>query len=360
MKKQLRVRSLITAAVMAAVMTVMPFCSARAYAAGPQSSFEYKKYPTHTEYMKDLSIRMSNVYNSISGKTDDAKIIPVPGIVKTYIRTDGERYKSENYVPQGICRVGRYILITAYDAKKKNNSVVYVIDTGKNELISTLTMPNRYHAGGIAFDGENIWMTGNTSDKYEGEPFVQYMEYDTFVSLIKKPLAEVSRDELSVHITINNRPSFLEYDNGVLWVGTYAGSKESSEGYMNGYPIVKRNGKTTLNTLMYSIITGIDSSSQGADIDGNNLYVSSSYNGMLYGVKTSFITKYSIKSIKKGAETLSVSGKELSRVEVPKMNEGILIEGPSIYVLFESGAKQYKYCVMITDRILALNRSLWN
>ena len=345
---------------MAAVMTVMPFCSARAYAAGPQSSFEYKKYPTHTAYMDDLSIRMNDVYKSFSGKTDDTKILPVPGIVKTYTKTDGERAKSTNYVPQGICRAGEYILVTAYDAKKKHNSVVYVIDPEANELISTLTMPNRYHAGGIAFDGENIWMTGNTSDKYKGEPFVQYMEYETFSSLIEKPLAEVSKKDLSGHITINNRPSFLEYDDGVLWVGTYAGSKGSSEGYMNGYPVVKRNGKTTLNTLMYSVIAGIDSSSQGADIAGNYLYVSSSYNGMLYGIRTSFVTKYNIKQIKKGAETLSVSGKELSRLEVPKMNEGILIEGPSIYILFESGAKQYRYCVMITDRILVLNRSLWN
>ena len=360
MKKLLHVRSMIIAAVMAAIMTVMPYCSARVYAAGPQSSFEYKKYPTHEEYMDDLSRRMSDVYRSITGKTDDEKTIPVPGIVKTCVKKDGERSRSANYVPQGICRADRYLLVTAYDAKKKHNSVVYVIDTDANELVSTLTMPNRYHAGGIAFDGENIWMTGNTSDKYKGEPFVQYMEYETFSSLIEKPLAEVSRGDLSGHITINNRPSFLEYDDGVLWVGTYAGSKGSSEGYLNGYPIVKRNGKTALNTLMYSVIAGIDSSSQGADISGNYLYVSSSYNGMLYGVKSSFITKYNIKQIKRGAETLSVAGKELSRQEVPKMNEGILVEGPTIYILFESGAKQYRYCVMVTDRILALKRSLWN
>jgi hypothetical protein len=54
------------------------------------------------------------------------------------------------------------MLVTAYDVRKKLNSVIYVIDMNSMELVSTLTMPNMFHAGGIAFDGENIWMTGET------------------------------------------------------------------------------------------------------------------------------------------------------------------------------------------------------
>lgn len=326
---------------------------------GPQSSFEYKKYEEHSQYREELKIRMGDVYKGIAGKIDDSRTMPVPGIISTYVKSDGESDESSQYVPQGLCRAGEYILFTAYDAKKKHNSVIYVVDPEKNELVSTLSMPNKYHAGGIAFDGENIWMTGNTSDKYKGEHFVQYMKYETFSGLIKDPVAEASDDDLSERITVNNKPSFLECDNGILWVGTYVGSKGTAEGYMNGYPIVQKGGNTTLNTLMYKTITGIDSSAQGADIDGRFLYVSSSYMGMIYGLKSSYISKYNIADIKRGAEKLHVKNKEISRVEVPKMNEEILVEGSTVLVNFESGAEHYKYCVIITDRVLALRKSLW-
>ncbi len=344
-----------------AVFTAAAMCfegSALAYS-GPQSSFEYKKYEEHSQYREELKWKMIDVYKSISGKIDDSRTIPVPGIISTYVRSDGKRVESSQYVPQGLCRAGDYILITAYDAKKKHNSVVYAIDPVANELVSTLTLPNKYHAGGIAFDGENIWITGNTSDKYSGEPFVQYMTYETFCDLIRTPVAEASKGDLSKRITVNNKPSFLEYDNGMLWVGTYTGSNGNSGGYMNGYPVVKRNDGTSLDTLMYKTITGIDSSAQGADIDGKSMYVSSSYMGMVYGMKSSFICKYNISDIKKGADRLDVRNRETSRVEVPKMNEEILVEGGSVLVNFESGAEQYKYCVIITDRVLALKKSLW-
>lgn len=345
--------------VTALLLTCMPFCSSVAFAAAPQSSFEYKKYESQAQYREELKRKMGDVYRNIAVKMDDSKTMPVPGIISTYIKSDGESEESSQYVPQGLCRAGEYLLFTAYDAKKKHNSVVYVLDPVENELVSTLTMPNKYHAGGIAFDGERIWMTGNTSDKYKGEHFVQYMTYERFSELIEEPLVEVSRKDLSKHITVNNKPSFLEYDSGLLWVGTYTGSKGTAEGYMNGYPVIERDGRTTLDTLMYKTITGIDSSAQGADIDGKYMYVSSSYMGMVYGLRSSFICKYNITDLRRGADRLHLKGKEVSRVEVPKMNEEILVEGQTILVNFESGAEHYKYSVIITDRVLALKKSLW-
>ena len=62
--------------------------------------------------------------------------------------------------PQGLCRADRFWLVTAYDADKETNSVIYVIDKENDSLVSTLTLPYRYHSGGIAFDGERIWLTG--------------------------------------------------------------------------------------------------------------------------------------------------------------------------------------------------------
>lgn len=331
--------------------------AAKAYK-GPQSSFSYKKYSTQTEYMRDLRWRMERVYNGLEAYTDDSKIVPVPGIIETYTVNGSEKTASEKYVPQGLCRAGDYWLVTAYDAEKENNSVIYVIDKETDTLVSTLTQPYRYHSGGIAFDGERVWLTGSTSDNYDGYPFLHYIEYETFLEMIKDPLHEIADDEISGKIYIRNKPSFLSYARGTLWVGTYVGKKGTHEGYIYGYPVTG-TGNRKLNTVMYSVITGIDSSAQGADIYGNNLYVSSSYNGYVRAVKSSFVTKYDIKALLDGKSRINVSKRELRRIEVPKMNEEILIENGDLFINFESASGGWNNPVIKTDRILALRLNLW-
>lgn len=325
----------------------------------PQSSFEYKKYPDPESYAKELKWKMNEVYKSFTGRIDDTKTIPIPGLVETYVEIEGKSRSSKQYVPQGLCLAGDYMLITAYDAKKKLNSVIYAVDTKEEKLVSTLTLPNKYHAGGIAYDGENIWMTGDTSDKYKGKPFVQYMTYETFLKHLEKPVSEVPESDLSDKIYIKNKPSFLECDSGILWVGTYAGRKSTAEAYLNGYEITGEPGDRSLNTIMYSLIAGIDSSAQGADIEDGYLYVSSSYKGTIAGVKSSFITKYDLRSALQSTGSYYVQGKEISRVEVPKMNEEIIVDGSTVHINFESGAAHWKSALINTDRILAVDEGLW-
>ena len=325
----------------------------------PQSSFEYKNYPDPESYANALSQKMGDVYKTLTGKIDDTKTIPIPGLVETYVELDGADQTSDRYVPQGLCMAEDYMLITAYDSKKKLSTVIYVVDTKEQKLVSTLSLPNIYHAGGIAYDGENIWMTGDTSDKYDGKPFVQYMTYQTFLRLIVEPVSEVKESDISDKIYIKNKPSFLECDSGILWVGTYAGRKDTSEAYLNGYQITGEPGNRSLNTIMYTVIAGLDSSAQGADIEDGYLYVSSSYKGNTAEVKSSFITKYDLRRAIQSSGSYYVQGQELSRVEVPKMNEEIIVTGSTVHINFEAGASNWKNVLIDTDRILAVDKSLW-
>lgn len=350
---------LITIIAAACIAVSLSCIDCDAYAAEPQSSYDYKLFDDPDDYISELQKRMYNVYKTLGNSIDEAKTVPIPGLISTYTKSDGERNESADFIPQGLCRVHDYLLTTAYDSKKKHNSVIYVVDTDSDELVSTLTMPNKYHAGGIAFDGECIWMTGNTSDKYKDSPFVQYMTYDTFTRLIQKPLSEVERKDISDRVFIKNKPSFLECDNGTLWVGTYMGSKGTSEGYMYGYKIVGEPEDRRLNTIMYRVISGIDSCAQGADIDGKYLYVSSSYKGIIQGVKTSFVTKYNLDAADDGSDSIPIKGYEMSRIEVPKMNEEIVVDGMTIHINFESGSKRWRLAVVNTDRILAVKKSVW-
>ena len=338
----------------------MPVEDAYAEAAGEkQSSFEYKQYKDQNQYKNALEQRMHRVWSAIGDAIDDAGTIPIPGLINTYTKTEGKISESSNFVPQGVCLADRYILVTAYHAKKQQRSVIYAVDKENKSLVSTLTVPNKYHLGGIAFDGSNIWLTGDTSDKYEGEPFVQYIRYEDFSRMINEPVYEIGKDEISAPVYIKNKPSFLECDNGILWVGTYIGRESSKKGIINGYKINKKENGPELNTFMYSVITGIDSSAQGIDIKNNYLYVSSSYAGGIGSVRSSFVTKYNIKEIKNGNGDINVSGKELKRVEVPKMNEEIIVANGRILINFEAAADCWISTVIATDRLLSVNDSIW-
>ena len=77
------------------------------------------------------------------------------------------------------------------------------------------------------------------------------------------------------------------------------------------------------------------------------------------GVRSSFITKYDLRSSLDSAGTYYVQGKEISRVEVPKMNEEILVEDGKVFINFESGANEWWYAAMNTDRILAVKEKIW-
>lgn len=328
-------------------------------AEGSQSSFEYKNYQDHDEYKSALESRMHKVYSNLGPAIDDAATIPIPGLVSTYNRSGGRENESSQYVPQGICQAEKYMLITAYHSKKQQNSVIYVVDTEKKSLLSTLTLPNKYHLGGIAFDGNNIWLTGDTSDKYKGEPFVQYIRFEDFLGMLEEPDHEVGSDEISAPVYIKNKPSFLECDNGILWAGTYVGKESSKRGFMNGYRINETESGPVLNTFMYSVISGLDSSVQGVDIKDGNLYVSSSYAGAIGAVSSSFVTKYNFADAKNGDRDVNISRKELKRVEVPKMNEEILVTDSGIIMNFEAAADCWKSVVIATDRLLAVSDSLW-
>ena len=321
----------------------------------PRSSFAYKDYESHELYRNVLRLKMPDVYKKLAAGMNDEETVPIPGTLATCLSADGSMM-SDSYIPQGICSTGTYWLVTAYDSGKEYPSVIYAVDPGEKRLVSTLTLPNNYHVGGIAFDGERVWLTGDTSDKYKDSPFVQYIRYDEILELINESVAEVTEDSISEEIYIKNKPSFLECDGGRLWVGTYIGTKGTNEGYIYGYPISDAEGEDVLNTTMFSVITAIDSSAQGMDIDDKYLYVSSSYKGSSPTVKSSFVTKYEISPVTGGAPYLYVGDREVARIEVPKMSEEILVENDLIHINFESSANRWKNPVIRTDRILAVSK----
>lgn len=78
-----------------------------------------------------------------------AKSIVLPGMTNTNVLEFG----SKTMVPQGMTFAGSYLLVSAYDSKRIDNSVVYVMSRSSKKLLTTVVLPNKTHAGGLAYDG---------------------------------------------------------------------------------------------------------------------------------------------------------------------------------------------------------------
>ena len=98
-------------------------------------------------------------------KVNYSKAYVIPGISGTNV--DG--FYSSNMCPQGLTFAKSYMLLSAYDRKQEENSVLYVLDKTGKKLIVTVALPNKTHAGGITYDGYNIWVT--QSKKVHAIPF---------------------------------------------------------------------------------------------------------------------------------------------------------------------------------------------
>lgn len=337
---------------------------------GAKTSTTYKTYQTASAYQTAYKKKMKRSWKEIlaDGKDgiDFTKSFAQPGVITTNYTVDDKTYQNNgNYIPQGICYAGdsknakKYRIISAYNAEaKKYPSVLYVMEQEGNSANYTyrttliLNEKTHTHNGGVAFDGENLWVC-------KPNECIGYIKYATLEKAIQKAEDDgvysvlVSYDEESIPVA--KHPSFLTYAHGKLWIGNYFGKEETKKGVLIGYEIQNKKSKVSLRESV--AVNNLPSSSQGAYIEGDNLYVSFSY-GSTKMSNTSRIARYSVPGLKENRICIQLGQPEVVH-EVPKMNEEILIDGDTIYTVFESSANKWMDARLITDRVLAFDKSLW-
>ena len=132
-------------------------------------------------------------------------------------------------VPQGICIARDYMLVTAYDnvkhmAGKKgaggaaaNRSVLYVLsneDPTARKLLSTIVLPDVNHVGGIAFDGENIWIAKSTDRE------CSVISYGVIEQAVREGAGSYAPLAYGQNVPCGAVASFLAWHEGNLGVGT--------------------------------------------------------------------------------------------------------------------------------------------
>ena len=195
-----------------------------------------------------------------------------------------------------------------------------VMDRETGEYMITLGMDENSHLGGIAYDGDNVWVCNSHDGTIEriSYDFIQQMAYQNKGEVVD------ARDVVDEYL-FKNTPSCITYYGGRLWIATHTLFVNSKI-----YAYYFDHSSDKLIALSgYKIPSKV----QGVAFDSSGgVYLSSSYGRN----KSSYLYNYtSITSL-----ATSPNHPEL-KVEMPPCSEEIDIYNDTIYVMFESAGEKY-------------------
>lgn len=282
----------------------------------------------------------------------------IPGLMQSVTRTsNGSTVTTcSNMVPQGLTFCGpgeKYILISAYcNCGAGHKSVIYVIDTNTKAYQVTLITDTSCHVGGMAYDGNYIWVC----DTQSGGKHLRAYKYSSVEDAIVHNYWTIYTQAT---VTVDTAPSFLCYANGYLYVGTFSETATTAQIYF-----YQPNGKTIARKGSFTI-NGI-SKIQGMSIRSGNMVLSTSY-GRRNTSKVYVFNDPIGRFATNGAVYHAANARSFN---LPNMAEGCYIGSGYTYFLFESGSKSYrestgtmpldKYLRLGNDRLgvdLALGRA---
>ena len=291
------------------------------------------------------SYRMDSVldeYPEFAELTDLDSSFAIPGLARTNVTPqarvtlDGSvvaleserRHSTRTMVPQGICFAGQFVLISAYDSKEVYPSVLYVLDRDTKEYRTTILLEDKNHVGGIAYDGEYVWIAKS------GDCALSAISYARI-----KLAADAGEDCVSVYYddtyAISCRASFVTYYDGLLWVGVFE-KADSMVSVLRGFEFHDKEGVTG---LLQKDELFLPEQANGAAITKINghvcLIVDTSYGRL----KASKVHVYELSMDENNFETAVCLLK--AEYEFPPMLEEVEFNGQDIYYVFESAATAY-------------------
>ncbi len=247
--------------------------------------------------------------------------IDIPGMPDTKEDDFINRYIfSTAQCPQGICITDEFVFITSYSAEEDCLGALMVFDRESGEYLITLGMDKDSHLGGIAYDGDNIWVC-NSDNKT-----IERISYDFIELMANQNKGDVVDATGLVDVyEVKNAPSCITFYNGRLWVGTHNIWINS---HMVAYYYDKNDDKLkALST--YNIPSQVQGIAFG---ENGEVYLSTSYGRKF----SSYIKKYdSVFSMTEKTDAPALT------IEMPPCSEEIMIYEGTLYVLFESAGEKY-------------------
>ena len=298
------------------------------------TSTSAKLYKSKKKFKKSKAYKK---YAAFRKKVSYKKSFIVPGLTNTNVAG----FNAGRMVPQSITFAGNYLLISAYDYSKAQESVIYVMNKKTQKYITTIVLPHKGHVGGITFDGTNLWIAYGKN--------LQCLKFSTVQAAVnsKRAFTEITR--FTTVCPMPDTVSYVSYYKGKIWAGAY---NEKVQKYMYGYSIVNKQGVPSLaqtnRILMPNRTQGVAFTSDGKMIVSRSCQTDKGKSGFLSQLVT-YKPTWNLSSpvIKKN--------KKKKVVKMPPMNEGIAISGSYTYVIFESTA--FSACKAPVDRVAAFKTS---
>lgn len=247
--------------------------------------------------------------------------VDIPGMPMTKEDDFFNKYIfSEAQCPQGLCFTEDFILVTSYSDESGCLGELMVFDKKSGNYLITLGMDPESHLGGIAYDGENVWVCNSK------KLTIERISYDFIKLLAEENPGEVI-DATSVvdAYDVANTPSCITFYGGRLWIASYNDVFESKIKAYNYN--VKEDRLEALSE--YNIPARV----QGVAFDDDGeVYLSTSL-----GRKNSSYLKIYDSIV----EMSSRPNEPQKTVELLPGSEEIDILDNSLYVVFESAGQRY-------------------
>lgn len=291
-----------------------------------------KKYSTKALFTKSPAYKTYKKMNTYMNYT---KSFAIPGMKNTNVAG----FKCTSMVPQAICHAGSYLLISAYDSKGVDYSVIYVVSKASKSYITTIVLPSKAKVGGMAYDGTNVWISKGTS--------VASFPYSVVTDAVNAGVSYTTLASYSTVNKVNGTASYMGYYNDVLWVGSFSQSSST----MYGYSIAD---KKKAPSLQQTYTMAVPSKTQGItfDTDGKMILTRSYRTKKAKSGYISQIRTYYPSYSNVGTNGKILKNTALAVTTMPPMVEGVAIYGTYTYALFSSS--HYPSCKYPVDRVIAL------
>lgn len=238
--------------------------------------------------------------------------------------------KLKNYVPQGVCVVGKYTLVSAY--KSNGGKSIILVYNSKGEYQKFVYVPNSDHVGSICNVKGKIALSLNN---------ISANDYIAIISVNKLNKVKSGKTiKYDYKVKIAGHADYTAFDGTHFWAGH---SVDKEKCILNVYKLstkkVKVSGGKKEKRFVFK-------KKKAYYAPGNiqGLIVNKKSNGkrevvmsQSYGViPDSHIYVYNVKLSKKGG-----LGKTKGVYRLPAMLEGITKKGKYMYLVFESASGKY-------------------
>lgn len=172
--------------------------------------------------------------------------------------TNAGGFACTTMVPQGMCLAGSYFLISAYDYKNEDSSVIYVVSRASKSYITTIVLPSKAKVGGLAFDGTNVWVSKGKA--------VASFPYSVVTDAVNAGTSYTVLNSYRNVCALDSTASYMGYYNGVLWIGSFSQSTSTMKGY-------RLSNTQTLPSLVPAYTMSVPSKTQGVTFSSDGTMI---------------------------------------------------------------------------------------